>query len=308
MKKIITAAFLMSLVLSPFAIANKEVGNGGDDVGLEFRVAAQQALGDVATRLPSYGLSEAQIQELQTALDHASIIVVDDPVVVAKDGIKQDSVARNFHDPDTIEINRARWTNLSVDRIKQAIAFHELLGLLGWETTGRYAYSQKYLNQAGLDCAELCASQSPKDSESSADPIRSHIVRGAKVFREDGSAANVISVGSDGKVEIDTGDKFTRTVVDISNVAIPVSQSDIGLGDEFSSVYRKGFFSDTEVSIQGIFIDGDILVRDYYLEWKNANWSRDICFMRGGDYNRVSRSRLYLGNHSIDFECGVSGL
>ena len=137
-------------------VEGRETGNGGDAVALEFQVSAQEAIQDISKNQARY--PKAQAGELMRAFVGASILVTDKPLFVKKGDVTQESAAVNFHGPDTILINRDRWREIKTVQVRRALALHEILGLLGVESTGDYSVSQVYLNDIGIKCnVGLCA-------------------------------------------------------------------------------------------------------------------------------------------------------
>lgn len=145
MKTLIT---MMLLALSLPAMAAEKLGNeganGGDEVALEFRQAFSSAVSRAQEKLPAlYG--KIQAAGLPEVLESAEILVVDEPLLVKKDGVYQDSIALNSLSPRQIRVNRFRWKETSLE-IKEALALHEVASLAGLETTGKYPLSGEYLS------------------------------------------------------------------------------------------------------------------------------------------------------------------
>ncbi|RYZ97950.1 MAG: hypothetical protein EOP11_21330 [Proteobacteria bacterium] len=86
---------------------------------------------------------------LETARD-AQIFVVEDSLLVTLDGSIQSSIATNDPDKLLIRINRMRWERLKDERLKEAVALHEVLSLRRIERTGNYAQSARYLEAFGI--------------------------------------------------------------------------------------------------------------------------------------------------------------
>ncbi|RZA06616.1 MAG: hypothetical protein EOP11_09865 [Proteobacteria bacterium] len=128
------------------AFAWKETG-GGDEVGLEFRNAFATALRAVRDGSIQGAFT---VEALEETVAKAHVIVVDESLSVRFGDTKQDSVAVNIPADTLIKVNRARWRGLKTDRLKEAVALHEVLSLMGIERTGYYETSARYLEKAGL--------------------------------------------------------------------------------------------------------------------------------------------------------------
>jgi hypothetical protein len=138
---------LMAVAL-PVHAGPRTIGNGGDEIGLEFEGAARTAAENTKKYLKPLLGSSLQI-DWSKALSGLTILVVDEPLFVESGSVKQESVAVNYPGTRTIKINRKRWKEISGLRIKEGIALHEILSLEGLEATGRYPYSAIYLSYFG---------------------------------------------------------------------------------------------------------------------------------------------------------------
>ena len=141
--------YLISLVIlvSPLVQAGKELNNGGNARGLEFKSIAKQAVDELANSgLP--GATPEKIARLQEALDSAIILSVNKPLFVSVNGVDQDCAVVNVPHIKTILISD-KWNLIKDFRIKLSLAIHELEGLLGEEYTGRYNLSAEYLTFMG---------------------------------------------------------------------------------------------------------------------------------------------------------------
>jgi hypothetical protein len=145
MKTLITVLLATSL-FGPPAFAWKETG-GGDEVGLDFQRAFSVAVKSVQEGKLAGPFTAEDL--LQTARD-SRILVVDDTLLVTLDGSIQNSIAVNEPAKGLIRINRARWNLLKDERLKEAVALHEVLSLRRIESTGDYSYSARYLEVYGL--------------------------------------------------------------------------------------------------------------------------------------------------------------
>jgi hypothetical protein len=139
------------VMLAIVAFANnahawKETG-GGDEIALEFQRAFANAVRAVKEGKVTGAFTAEDLQ--QTARD-SRIFVVDDALLVTLDGSIQNSIAVNEPAKGLIRINRARWNRLKDERLKEAVALHEVLSLRRIEHTGDYSYSARYLEAYGL--------------------------------------------------------------------------------------------------------------------------------------------------------------
>lgn len=128
------------------AFAWKETG-GGDEIGLEFRNAFENAFRLVKEGKVSGAFSPEALEE---AAKKAHVLVVDESLSVTFGNTKQDSIAVNIPAEGLIKVNRYRWSALKLEKLKEAVALHEVLSLIGVERTGYYEISARYLEQAGL--------------------------------------------------------------------------------------------------------------------------------------------------------------
>jgi hypothetical protein len=141
------ALLIFTFLISPIACAGKELGNGGDARGLEFRALASQALDELAKS----GIATAtpgKISRLRETLASAIILSVSKPLIVTANGIEQDCAVVNVPQIKSILISD-KWDGITDSRVKRAMTVHELEGLLGEEKTGVYMLSADYLNYTG---------------------------------------------------------------------------------------------------------------------------------------------------------------
>lgn len=124
--------------MQPFG---KELGNGGNINGLDFYNIARQVVDEVSSQPSLY--PELAKGELSCALYTTKIIISEDPLFVEYNNVRQEVVAVNYNTPNRIFIHRKGWLDLN-DNQKKSIAFHELLGILGRESTGDYKISSRY--------------------------------------------------------------------------------------------------------------------------------------------------------------------
>lgn len=135
------------------------VGNGGNEAALDFLNSAKRMLSIYGSELKTY--PQLKGKDLGKVVEKAQILVSSTSLFLEINGIKQESTAVNFKNPLTIVINEKRWANIKEDAIKEALALHELLGLVGVEKTGVYFISKNYLMKNGVICSEgLCENQS----------------------------------------------------------------------------------------------------------------------------------------------------
>lgn len=144
--KTLFVILLGSLIAGTNAHAWKETG-GGDEVALDFQRAFASAVSAVKAGKVKGKFTAEELQ--QTAKD-SRVLVVEEQLVVTLEGIVQNSIAVNEPAKSLIRINRSRWNGLKDDRLKEAVALHEVLSLRGIERTGSYEYSARYLEAHGL--------------------------------------------------------------------------------------------------------------------------------------------------------------
>lgn len=153
---------LLALLLLPnlsFA-GGKAVGNGGDEIGLEFQNAAIRAVNEAV----AYGLLEsAQGVELRALSLSATILVTDNPLGSVRGRYEQESIAINIPEQTTVLVNRFRWQEATNDRLREGLALHEVLSLRGLEGTGNYRISGAYLARFSLSLQDL--QPLPKDEQ-----------------------------------------------------------------------------------------------------------------------------------------------
>ncbi len=127
---------LLILMAIP-AQAGRETGNGGDAIAIEFKTTALQVVAAInAGQTPMF--PEVSTRLLQTAIGETKLTVKDHVFV---NGAEKD--AANYPAQKLIEISRTRW--LSDSSRKQALVFHEYLGIMGVDDSN-YAISSRLLN------------------------------------------------------------------------------------------------------------------------------------------------------------------
>jgi|GEM_PF-4971908 len=120
----------------------KTIGNGGDEIALEFQNAAAGALEDSR----DLGLIKPEeFSALRYTALNATILVTENPLASFRDNTEQESIAVNVPASGTIIINRFRWEDINNPYLKAGIALHEVLSLRGIEKTGSYRISGAYL-------------------------------------------------------------------------------------------------------------------------------------------------------------------
>jgi hypothetical protein len=134
--------------------------------------------------------------------------------------------------------------------------------------------------------------------------VLNKIVPGASLLGRDGKMFTVASVDTQGgTVTYSEGTYFQQTIK-ITDVAVPINPSDIGLHDP---VILKGTFGSSQVYALGIFTNDQILVVGAKLLWDKTTYTRPVCsLINDGDYRAVSREDLETTNKSIDDSCSVS--
>jgi hypothetical protein len=149
----ILMAILTTLVGPASALASGHSGvGGGNNIALEF----MQGLTSALKSMPS--LNEAQVL---AKAQGASIIIVNKPLSVQILGVKQPSIAINDPEMDVIQINEVQWNTIGDIHQKEGIALHEVLSLMGLESSGNYPISAQYVGQFGLMPSQVETIQDP---------------------------------------------------------------------------------------------------------------------------------------------------
>lgn len=128
-------------------------GGGGDQIGLEFEAALKSALHKIEATNPKM-FSEINLKLQKSSLERR-IIVVDDTLDVQLRNIIQTSVAANVPSLNLILLNRSRWTGIYENELREGIALHEGLSLVGLEQTGFYPFSSAFVFEQGLAKTQL---------------------------------------------------------------------------------------------------------------------------------------------------------
>jgi hypothetical protein len=159
MKKVLFVLILMTMSMACATGGN--VGNGGNAVALEFIQSAREALQDI--HLDRQSFPELASTDLIAILEKAKVLGTNEKLTVNLNNHIQEVAAQNFPKENLILINRKAWKDIEMKALKKALAFHELLGLAGIESTGKYPISQRYLEKvstaAGLDQNFNCDSK-----------------------------------------------------------------------------------------------------------------------------------------------------
>lgn len=148
----------LAIVVPALALPVRQEGfgvrGGGDEIALEFFMSAQKAIEDVGV-LDAEMAAVFKRLRVTDSLSAMSVVVVTYPLFVATDEERQESIAVNEPSASRVLVNRARWRDLSDERIRRAIALHEVLSLAGLESTGDYGYTKRYLGRLGLSRMSL---------------------------------------------------------------------------------------------------------------------------------------------------------
>ncbi|MBO9668698.1 MAG: hypothetical protein J7501_18005, partial [Bdellovibrio sp.] len=118
-------------------IRGNEGAYGGDDVGLEFKALGEEAFREIwRQRTDLQALFD--VEKAATVLENVLVLAVDDDLQLAVDGAIQQVVAVNYPDVNRILVSAPRWKKINDTRAKQALVLHEVLSIMGLETTGLY--------------------------------------------------------------------------------------------------------------------------------------------------------------------------
>lgn len=149
---------LITFMIPLMAMGNaKVVGNGGNEIALDFLNAAKRVLSIYGGELKTY--PSLRGINLGKVLEETSVLISPAPIFVELDGVQQEVTAVNFKNPSMILLNEKRWLAIKNEILKEALALHELLGLVGIEKTGNYFISKNYLVKNGINCKTgLCES------------------------------------------------------------------------------------------------------------------------------------------------------
>lgn len=148
MRKI--ALILLTLNLSLFAHAGNDQGNGGSPEALEFHDCAKRAVQIYRQFLLKN--KETKSLNFEKLLAEVKVLTTKSSLFSELDGEVQNSTAINFPNTKTILVNEKRWRAIRETAVREALALHEILSLLGVEKTGDYHISRGYLEVAGVRC------------------------------------------------------------------------------------------------------------------------------------------------------------
>lgn len=151
--------FTFMILFNQFAFSQIDrKGNGGNEIALDFLNSAKRVLSIYGGELKTF--PQLKGINLGKILEETNVLVSSTPLSVKFSGIKQEVTAVNFKNPFTILVNEKRWLAIKKDAIKEALALHELLGLVEIEKTGVYFISKNYLAKNGIHCTDgLCESK-----------------------------------------------------------------------------------------------------------------------------------------------------
>lgn len=194
---------LSLLATSSNAFAWKETG-GGDEVALDFQRAFSSAVKAVQEGKITGSFTAENLQ--QTARD-SRILVVEDALLVTLDGSIQNSIATNEPAKGLIRINRNRWNSLRDERLKEAVALHEVLSLRRIERTGDYTYSARYLEAYGLS-PWLISGAKPDPSQ---DPKPKKMICGISYLPDPNDWKSEESINFE-QMTAETGDTLPRSL------------------------------------------------------------------------------------------------
>ncbi len=130
---------------------------GGHEMGLSFKADLESALESFKTLNLGESLKLSR-KDLQQKLDRIKIVVVDQSLSTEFKDYIQSSVAVNIPSQNLIVISQPRWMQIQDAVLREGIALHEFLSLLGIESTGYYPVSSKYVSQKGISETKLADS------------------------------------------------------------------------------------------------------------------------------------------------------
>ena len=155
MKRIVLM-ILLSLLAQPVLAERGTTGSGGGvETGIDFKSNILEAL-KTAKSLPEIkDLFDAEAIEKKITSGKIKVIVTDEPVYIIIDKIKQPSTASNDPDRGNIVVNEDRWEKIPYERVRQALALHEVLSVEKIEKSAVYHISSRYLNHFGYSLSDL---------------------------------------------------------------------------------------------------------------------------------------------------------
>jgi hypothetical protein len=152
MKHLFSLAMVLLFSLQSHAVfgGGDHAGNGGNDVGLEFESSFHRAI-DAIKQYKIAGLEKIAAINYDSRLTDLKVVVVNEPLVITVGDGTQECVAINYPLKQIVQLNGARWKAISDPKVREGLALHEILSILGMETSGQYPYSGRYLSAFSLD-------------------------------------------------------------------------------------------------------------------------------------------------------------
>jgi len=149
------ALILSFFTVTPAAFAGAVSGGGGDQYALSFVETAHSVLTWLQSNPNPYVSPSAFAEAIKTT----EVVSVDRALSLA--GLNKDAI--NYPSLKKIELSRPGWDRLESANVRNALVFHEYLGIMGVDDS-RYQISGDILRQVGVDrvytsCAELPRSQ-----------------------------------------------------------------------------------------------------------------------------------------------------
>ncbi len=149
MKKLLLVCCVLLLSFNSFADKGQGSGNGGHYIGISF--VREAKLGIQMMQASGIGSGIVDYSELNRIASELNAVVLSDPkdlpIIVKKNGVKQESVARAYKKKRKyyVEIDAFKWNAITNDLDRRSQAVHEILTLSKkqLETTFRYDYSSE---------------------------------------------------------------------------------------------------------------------------------------------------------------------
>lgn len=148
--------FLLSAVIcfSAHVWAGPITSGGGDDVALEFQSSFKAAISRIKSSKNSL-LREVSKINFESKLPNLKVATVTTLLETSIDDLTQESTAMNYLQNQLIKINRERWNSIINPFLKEGLALHEMLSLIGKEGSGNYKYSSQYVSELGVSETDL---------------------------------------------------------------------------------------------------------------------------------------------------------
>ncbi|WP_413577751.1 hypothetical protein ACLVWU_04785 [Bdellovibrio sp. HCB290] len=179
---LILATLLFGLQSHAIIIGGDHAGNGGNDVGIEFESAFNRAINNIKrSNIP--GMERLAQMDLTPYLTELKVIVVNEPLEVTVGNQTQECVAINYRIQQTVKVNSTKWKEIRSESVKEGIALHEILSLVGLEESGKYTHSARYLSFFSVDPATTYRTY----------PVSSGDLQISKIEDDRVSAANIVS-------------------------------------------------------------------------------------------------------------------